>query len=161
MPVYSTAHIQHVCLCVCGKLGRNNKLRREGPVPGHLPLHPPPPPQTTPPLPLTWDSYGGRLTVKQPPFNSTSLEKKIKFTNPIDDFSLKSQCHEILFVYFFWMERVCWPLLCLCRPIMIFEGCLNSNSECCHSQRARYQLSHQSPNIPSSAIHHPPSTHEI
>jgi len=38
---------------------------------------------------------------------------------------------------------VCRPLLCLCRTFMIFEGCLNSNSECCHSKPARFQLSHQ------------------
>ncbi len=43
---------------------------------------------------------------------------------------------------YFWRARVCWPLLCKCRPFMIFEGCLNSNSECCRSKRARYQLSH-------------------
>jgi hypothetical protein len=34
-----------------------------------------------------------------------------------------------LFVYFFGgLESMCWPL-CICRPFMIFEGCLNSNSE--------------------------------
>ncbi len=37
------------------------------------------------------------------------------------------------------------PLLTVCRPFMTFEGCLNSNSECCRSKRARYQLSHPSP----------------
>ncbi len=32
------------------------------------------------------------------------------------------------FCIFFWRARVCWPLLCLCRPFIIFEVCLNSNS---------------------------------
>ncbi len=35
------------------------------------------------------------------------------------------------------------PLHTMC-PFMIFEGCLNSNSECCSSKRAGYQLSHPS-----------------
>ncbi len=29
-----------------------------------------------------------------------------------------------LFFFFFWRARVCRPLLRLCRPFMIFEGCL-------------------------------------
>ncbi len=32
--------------------------------------------------------------------------------------------------------RVCWPLLCLCRPICIFERCLASNPKSCHCRRA-------------------------
>jgi len=53
----------------------------------------------------------------------------------------------ICFVYvnlFFWRARVCRPPLCLCRPFMIFEGCLDSNPECCRSKLARYRLSHPS-----------------
>ncbi len=38
------------------------------------------------------------------------------------------------FVYFWWV-RVCWPLLCLCRPFLVFERCLDSNPESCRSQR--------------------------
>ncbi len=34
----------------------------------------------------------------------------------------------LLFLYIFWRARVCRPLLRLCRPFMIFEGCLDSNS---------------------------------
>ncbi len=42
--------------------------------------------------------------------------------------------------------RVCWPLVCLCRPFCIFERCLgSSNPESCRSKQARYQLSHPSP----------------
>ncbi len=37
---------------------------------------------------------------------------------------------------------MCRPLLCLCRPFMIFEGCLDSNPEYCRSKLARYRLSH-------------------
>jgi hypothetical protein len=48
------------------------------------------------------------------------------------------QRHTFLYFFiFFWRARVCWSLLCLCRPIMIFEGCPKSNSECCRSKRAR------------------------
>ncbi len=51
----------------------------------------------------------------------------------------------IHFLYiFFWRARVCRPLLCLCRPFMIFEGCLDSNPEYCRSKLARYRLSHPS-----------------
>jgi hypothetical protein len=31
--------------------------------------------------------------------------------------------------YIFFRFRVYWPLLCLCRPFMIFEECLDSNPE--------------------------------
>jgi hypothetical protein len=48
----------------------------------------------------------------------------------------------LLFCIFFWRARVCRPLLCLCRPFMIFEGCLYSNPEYCRSKLARYRLSH-------------------
>ncbi len=40
------------------------------------------------------------------------------------------------FVYFFWRARMCRPLLHLCRPFMIFEGCLDSNPEYCRSKLA-------------------------
>ncbi len=50
------------------------------------------------------------------------------------------------FLYIFWRARVCRPLLCLCRPFMIFEGCLDSNPEYCRSKLARYRLSHLSLN---------------
>jgi hypothetical protein len=32
----------------------------------------------------------------------------------------------LFFLYIFWRARVCWPLLCLCRPFYIFEKCLDS-----------------------------------
>ena len=48
------------------------------------------------------------------------------------------------FLYIFWRARVCRPLLCLCRPFMIFERCLDSNPEYCRSKLARYRLSHPS-----------------
>jgi hypothetical protein len=52
------------------------------------------------------------------------------------------------FLYLFWRATVCWPLLCLFRPFMVFEGCLISNSECCRSKRTRYKLSHPSQLLP-------------
>ncbi|MFN9910241.1 MAG: hypothetical protein ACK56F_29705, partial [bacterium] len=48
------------------------------------------------------------------------------------------------FCIFFWRARVCRPLLCLCRPFMNFEGCLDSNPEYCRSKLARYRLSYPS-----------------
>jgi hypothetical protein len=33
------------------------------------------------------------------------------------------------FAYTFCRDRVYWPLLCLCRPFIIFEGYLDSNPE--------------------------------
>ncbi len=50
----------------------------------------------------------------------------------------------LFYGYFFWRARVCQPLLRLCRPFMIFEGCLDSNPKCCRSKLARYRLSHPS-----------------
>ncbi len=35
--------------------------------------------------------------------------------------------------------------LCLCRPFLYFERCLDSKPVCCRSQQARYQLSHPYP----------------
>ncbi len=46
---------------------------------------------------------------------------------------------------------MCRPLLCLCRPFMIFEGCLDSNPEYCRSKLARYRLSH--PSLSDLATH--------
>ncbi len=45
---------------------------------------------------------------------------------------------EKFFLYIFWRTRVCWPLLCLCRPFCIFERYLDSNPESCRSEQARY-----------------------
>ncbi len=44
----------------------------------------------------------------------------------------------------FWRAGVCRPLLCLCRPLMIFKGCLDSNPECCRSKLVRYRLNQPS-----------------
>ncbi len=49
------------------------------------------------------------------------------------------------FWYIFWWARVCWPLLCLCRPCCIFERCLDSNPESCRGKQAHCQLGHPSP----------------
>ncbi len=38
------------------------------------------------------------------------------------------------FCIFFGRARVCRPLFRLCRPFMIFEGCLDSNPEYCRSK---------------------------
>jgi hypothetical protein len=42
-------------------------------------------------------------------------------------------------IFFFWRASVCLPLLRLCRPYMIFEGCLDSNPEYCRSKLARWE----------------------
>jgi hypothetical protein len=41
----------------------------------------------------------------------------------------KCRIIHVFFVYFFRRARVCWPLLCFCRPFCIFERCLDSNPE--------------------------------
>jgi hypothetical protein len=72
----------------------------------------------------------------------------------------------LFFFIFFWRARVCRPLLRLCRPFMIFEGCLDSNPECSRSKLARYRLSHPSHNLathpilshPSHKLSHPSHT---
>ncbi len=53
--------------------------------------------------------------------------------------------YPVMLCIFFWRARVCWSLLCFCRPFCIFERCLDSNPESCRSKQARYQLSHPSP----------------
>jgi hypothetical protein len=45
-------------------------------------------------------------------------------------------------VYIFLAARVCWPLLCLRRPLCIYERCLESKTESCCRKLANYQLSH-------------------
>jgi hypothetical protein len=55
--------------------------------------------------------------------------------------------------FFFLRARVCWPLLCLCRPFCIFVRCLDSNPESCHSEQVRYQLSHPSPYLPPISMY--------
>ncbi len=39
------------------------------------------------------------------------------------------RCLNIFLVYFFCRARVCWPFVCLCRPIYLFsKRCLKTNS---------------------------------
>ncbi len=52
----------------------------------------------------------------------------------------------LFFIFFFAGYRVCWPLLCLSRPV-VFEGRLDLNLEICRSKQARYQLELPFPNI--------------
>jgi hypothetical protein len=47
------------------------------------------------------------------------------------------------FFWFFWRARVCWPLLCLFRPFLVFEGCLDSTAAA--SRRTTNLASHPSP----------------
>jgi hypothetical protein len=37
---------------------------------------------------------------------------------------------------------VCWLLLCICRPVMIFEGCLKTQSTAVASGRATNLATH-------------------
>ncbi len=60
------------------------------------------------------------------------------------------------FCIFFWRTKVCWPLLCLCRPFCSFERCLDSNQESCRCNQARYQLSHPSPYYATNLLTQPP-----
>jgi hypothetical protein len=51
-----------------------------------------------------------------------------------------------LFLYIFCRASVCWPFLCLCRPVCIFEICLDTNPESCRSkQRCATNLATPSP----------------
>jgi hypothetical protein len=51
----------------------------------------------------------------------------------------------IFFCIFFWRATVCRPHLCLCRPFMIFEGCLDrSQSAAVASWRATDLATHPS-----------------
>ncbi len=73
------------------------------------------------------------------------------------------------FYIFFWRARVCWPLLCLCRPFIIFEGYLNSNLESWRrKQRPSNLATHPSyfathpsnlANNPSKLANHPSNSH--
>ncbi len=58
-----------------------------------------------------------------------------------------------LFCIFFWRARLCWPLLCLCRPLHDFWGMSEFELRMLprRSKRARYQLSH-----PASSYTLPP-----
>jgi hypothetical protein len=54
---------------------------------------------------------------------------------------------ELFFLYiFFWRARVCRPPLRMCRLFTIFEGCPDSNPECCRiaSRRATDLTTHPS-----------------
>jgi hypothetical protein len=42
-----------------------------------------------------------------------------------------SSGHSTIILYFFRLATKGWPFFCLFRPFMIFEGYLNSNTECC------------------------------
>jgi hypothetical protein len=50
----------------------------------------------------------------------------------------------ILLQEYFLSARVCWPLLCLCRPFCIFERYVDKNPESYRSKQARYQHRHPS-----------------
>jgi hypothetical protein len=88
-------------------------------------------------------------------YANASLDKFHNFLIRFLHFTQCSSCY--LFVRFdnrfysflgiFWRARVCRPFLCFCRPICIFESCLDSNPESCRSKQASYQLSHPSPFI--------------
>ncbi len=55
-----------------------------------------------------------------------------------------SRCNLSICVYvFFGRTRVCcWPLLCLCRPLMIFRDVWIRTHRACRERPARYQLRH-------------------
>ncbi len=79
----------------------------------------------------------------------TTLHQSLSYNMHPNIFSLNFFC------IFFWQTRVCSPLPCVCRTFMIFERCLNSNSECCRSMRAPYKLSHPSPYLATHPLIQP------
>ncbi len=51
----------------------------------------------------------------------------LQFCNRENPLNMHCQFVVRFFVEFFWRTRVCWPLLCLCRPFCIFKRCLDSS----------------------------------
>ncbi len=68
------------------------------------------------------DGQCALTTFKCPPFHPDpsilslfSRHHILIATQPISQISYSS------FLYSFWLARMCWPLLCLCRPFVFFE----------------------------------------
>ncbi len=79
--------------------------------------------------------------------NIQLLSKKNRFGSSKMYSVSTGTCTSYFFVYFLVGYRVCWPLLYLRRPCVIFEGCLelDSNPKSCRRKQASYQFSHPSP----------------
>jgi hypothetical protein len=90
---------------------------------------------------------GGRASPPPPQLGLVFLHDAMytrKRSLPLCVHSVRITDRSTFFCIFFWRARVCRQLLRLFRPFMIFEGCLDSNPECCRSKLARYRLSHPS-----------------
>jgi hypothetical protein len=71
-------------------------------------------------LPLVWNKFRPWVEDLKIPYWKTILyEYIIKHTMPKKRINTKQQ--DVLFCIFFWLARLCWPLLGLCRPFCIFE----------------------------------------
>ncbi len=98
-------------------------------------------------LPVTWRELFASPVMA----NSKSL----RICSPSSFFRDSTWREKILFKIFLWnfgRARVCWPLLCLCRPFCICERCLDSNPESCRRKQARYQLATYLPNLAGEHI---------
>ncbi len=63
----------------------------------------------------------GELNSREGSFVEQNQTQKIK----------QSSYQVSIFCIYFWRARICWPLLCLCRPFCVFERCLDSNPTSC------------------------------
>ncbi len=100
-----------------------------------------------------WPSWGWNPWISQP---GSPSEKGSKICL-LSVVRIKFSDHSNIFLIF-WRARVCWLLLCLCRPFCMFERCLDSNPESCRSKHACYQLSQPFPYLatrPISLLSHP------
>ncbi len=80
--------------------------------------------------------------------NQEAWVAKRSLRKGVDSFTWIALVHAIFFIFFyatlsvfftfFGRDRVCWPLLCLCCSFCIFERCLVSNPDSCHSKQAHY-----------------------
>jgi hypothetical protein len=93
-----------------------------------LSLHPSVNPPLLPPL----RPYTPSATSYQCPSSYISLRPSVPQSRSLFSSHIcAAQCpfSPNFFVYIYWRARVCWPLLCLCRPFCFFERCLYSHPE--------------------------------
>jgi hypothetical protein len=67
--------------------------------------------------------------------SAVCLERLVLYKNRLVSFCVSS---------LYLSTRVCWPILCLCCPFMVFEGCLDSNPERRRSKQVCFQLTQPS-----------------
>ncbi len=93
-------------------------------------------------LRLTLLSYGCPV-VAVPVFYSCWSSAWVTGLKTVLRLTLLSHNCSLIFLAIFWWVRVCWTLLCLCRPFCIFERSLHSDPEsCCRDRLATNLATH-------------------